>query len=532
MTDVAPTFRILRGSARKTLRTLPDSSVHAVITSPPYWSVRDYEVKGQYGLEENVACTDWFTKPGSCKKCWVCKQVLVFREIRRVLHPRGTLWINQGDCYYSSRSFAGPGKGTDGVFNRRHIRAGKAVGKKLPLHEWLKPKDLVLQPMLLCLALQKDGWWVRNDNIWGKPNPMPDSAPDRCGRSHEYMLELAKTAQSPEDLRVALVESLARTFERNLDKIDAAFSKSPKKFQSSLLDAKNRHGYFLHLSKAPKQYHHDRAAAGRPWESGRDDMRTKGIRTGRAYVNQKGVQKNDGEVNESAKKEGQEAPLLKNMRTIWGIPAGKSYRDETGKKHFATFPRDLVRPAILLATSGKGCCPRCLFPWKRLRAKSTGGSSGKAWHDHKADTTQGNVKHRSSAGYRPGVTLGWAPTCKCVGKKGKPLKPIPCTVLDPYSGMGTTGAVSLELMRNYIGIELKDEYADVSERRLSRITPGQPEVSVKSKNGKKIETSKVEKINGSNGTVQAPAHAKKRVRFEIVKTRLRDAEVLEAEVVK
>ena len=146
-------WRLLEGDALRVARSLPDDSVHLIVTSVPYWLLRDYGVPGQLGLEETV-------------EEWVKNQVRVFREFRRVLHPSGSIYLNCGDCFYSSRSFAGPGKNTDGVFTRVHDRMTNVVGKRLPKHKILKSKDLIMQPDRLAIGLQRDGWWIRGKIIW------------------------------------------------------------------------------------------------------------------------------------------------------------------------------------------------------------------------------------------------------------------------------------------------------------------------------------------------------------------------------
>lgn len=146
------------------------------MTSPPYWGLRDYGVDGQLGLEDS---------PGE----YVAKLVAVFREVRRVLKEDGTLWLNLGDSYAS-----GPG----GQHGKSTWMGGRSVTKhqgRAPVANSLKPKDLVGIPWRVALALQQDGWWLRSDIIWAKPNPMPESVKDRPTSSHEHLFLLAKSKQ-------------------------------------------------------------------------------------------------------------------------------------------------------------------------------------------------------------------------------------------------------------------------------------------------------------------------------------------------
>lgn len=149
-------FRILGGEALAMLRTLRTRSVQMCVTSPPYWGLRNYGVEGQLGLE-------------STPEAYVVRLVEIFREVRRVLKDDGTLWLNLGDCYC----------GSGGVNSRTGLG--------------LKPKDLCGIPWHVAFALQADGWYLRSDIIWAKPNPMPESVTDRPTKAHEYVFLLAKS---------------------------------------------------------------------------------------------------------------------------------------------------------------------------------------------------------------------------------------------------------------------------------------------------------------------------------------------------
>ena len=216
------------GDAREILATLPSESVHTCVTSPPYWGLRDYGVDGQIGLERTP-------------QEYVSNLVLVFREVRRVLKVDGTLWLNLGDCYATGAGKVGdcPGGGEQGARwkgeatrvrdTKRGYRADRLAngrgdspgifrkktradrdrnhcGKntsivgmgpmtqpnRMPI-EGLKPKDLVGIPWRVAFALQQDGWYLRSDIIWSKPNPMPESVSDRPTKSHEYIFLLSKS---------------------------------------------------------------------------------------------------------------------------------------------------------------------------------------------------------------------------------------------------------------------------------------------------------------------------------------------------
>lgn len=165
-------FLILQGDCLERLKEIPASSVNACVTSPPYWGLRDYGVDGQLGLEKT---------PDE----YVSRLVEVFREVRRVLRDDGTLWLNLGDSYISSggnTKGASSDGGTGRAWNGVNSKSGSG----------LKVKDLVGIPWRVAFALQADGWYLRQDIIWHKPNPMPESVTDRCTKAHEYIFLLSK----------------------------------------------------------------------------------------------------------------------------------------------------------------------------------------------------------------------------------------------------------------------------------------------------------------------------------------------------
>ena len=162
------------------LKNLPDGSIDCCVTSPPYWGLRDYGVNGQIGLEETP-------------EEYVDKLVLLFREVKRVLKKEGTLWLNLGDSYYGG---GWKGSQTDLTGTKQNTNAGTLCGKNMQKdkkHEVIKSKDLVGIPWLVAFALRADGWYLRQDIIWHKPNPMPESVTDRCTKSHEYIFLLSKS---------------------------------------------------------------------------------------------------------------------------------------------------------------------------------------------------------------------------------------------------------------------------------------------------------------------------------------------------
>jgi len=169
------TVTIHVGDCLHTLRAMPDASVQCCVTSPPYWGLRDYGHDGQIGLE-------------STPEAYVACMVEVFREVKRVLRDDGTCWVNLGDSY---NGIGGPGKQDGGPIGR--TAAVAIEGTKGRRISTIKPKDLVGIPWRVAFALQADGWYLRQDIIWHKPNPMPESVRDRCTKAHEYVFLLSKS---------------------------------------------------------------------------------------------------------------------------------------------------------------------------------------------------------------------------------------------------------------------------------------------------------------------------------------------------
>lgn len=162
--------KLYHGDCREMMANLPEQSIQCCVTSPPYFGLRDYGHEGQIGLEQT---------PDE----YVQKLVDVFREVWRVLRDDGTVWVNLGDTYAAARSYQ--------VVDNKHKDVGNKIGHKVP--PGCKQKDLIGIPWMVAFALRADGWYLRQDIIWSKPNPMPESVKDRCTKSHEYVFLLSKS---------------------------------------------------------------------------------------------------------------------------------------------------------------------------------------------------------------------------------------------------------------------------------------------------------------------------------------------------
>ena len=182
-------YQVIIGDCIEGIRTLPDQSVHTCVTSPPYFGLRDYGMAGQIGLEDTP-------------DAFVARLVDVFREVRRVLRDDGTLWLNLGDSYASGGGVGQPHRDSSGGIGNKGTRgeqgyhaSGGGFVRPDTARNGLKPKDLLGIPWRVAFALQSDGWYLRQDIIWHKPNPMPESVTDRCTKAHEYVFLLSKSAR-------------------------------------------------------------------------------------------------------------------------------------------------------------------------------------------------------------------------------------------------------------------------------------------------------------------------------------------------
>jgi len=182
------------------MKELGPESVQMCVTSPPYWGLRDYGHNDQLGLEETP-------------EKYTANMVEVFRQVKRVLKDDGTLWLNLGDSYNGSG-------GAGGDYNKGGLKEGQPKYKGRNIST-LKPKDLIGIPWRVAFALQQDGWYLRQDIIWHKPNPMPESVTDRCTKSHEYIFLLSKSEKyfyDADAIRETLAESSIKRLNQDIDK--------------------------------------------------------------------------------------------------------------------------------------------------------------------------------------------------------------------------------------------------------------------------------------------------------------------------
>lgn len=267
------TTQIIQGDVRETLKTLPSEAINCCITSPPYFGLRDYGCNGQIGLEESP-------------EEYVTQLVNIFREVRRALRSDGTLWLNLGDSYTGSASTGGKGKETAYTGERN-----------LPnkLGKGLKQKDLIGIPWMVAFGLRADGWYLRSDIIWNKPNAMPESVTDRPTRSHEYIFLLSKSAHYHYD-HEAIREQRA-THDTDISGFTGGEYSGVRRRADGTI-------------KADKQRGHSRRHAG--FNDRWDHMTLE-----------------------------QQCANGRNKRDVWTV-APAQFREA----HFATFPTELIRPCV------------------------------------------------------------------------------------------------------------------------------------------------------------------------------------------
>jgi len=404
--------RFFVGHVLDALRTLPDESVHCIVTSPPYFGLRDYglppvswpevEYSPMPGLPP-VRVPAWEGQLGlePTPEMYVAHLVLVFREVKRVLRKDGTFWLNLGDSYAGSGGAHAEHHNNPGISNSWKRNGVPHYGKlgmpeKYTPPKGLKAKDLIGVPWRVAFALQADGWWLRSDCIWSKANCLPESVRDRPTRSHEYVFLLTKSKQYFYDA-------------------DAV-----KELGSS-----NSHGGTAYLGRKM------------------------------VALTSEGLAGQSGLYRAVPAGEGG-----RNRRSVWQINT-----EQFSGAHFAVFPRKLAETCILAGTSPMAC-PSCGAPWARVVKRAEvpreayldrpkmqpGNNSATSWLK-----IPGSRRHLIV----PLRTEGWRPTCSCPGNDGSGR----CIVLDPFGGAGTTTLAAMSLERDSIYIDQKQEYAEMALKR-------------------------------------------------------------------
>jgi DNA modification methylase len=467
------------------LRSLPDACVQCVVTSPPYWGLRDYGVepsiwggdaacehewgdtlrsdkangfRGPNGHAKNEAPTPPKAAGTICLRCnawrgcygleptpaiFVANTVTIFRDVRRVLRDDGTLWLNIGDSWNAYNGGSGPGGWNDARDSERpHLESGYGLRCKS-----LKPKDLCGIPWRVALALQDDGWYLRQDIIWSKPNGMPESVRDRCTKAHEYVFLLTKSERYYFD-RLAIGEP---NKEQSLARLGRGVADGNKNHNG----APGQEPHSLHQPRKPLRFVATKAEG-------------YGVRV---------LSGNEWTPSD-----------LANRRSVWNIAVG-TYRGA----HFAVMPDRLAELCLKAGTAVRGCCSECGAPWQRVTEServATRPGDGSKVHGpnsrmNKSRDPRHPTEHETKAAIVTGnrdpkrhvtrtATTGWQPGCQCDAET------IPCLTLDTFNGAGTTGKVAAKgLGLRYIGFELNPEFADMARKRIARgLDPEPPPVAI------------------------------------------------------
>ncbi len=341
------------GDALETLKQLPDESAHCCVTSPPYFGLRDYGVEGQIGLEQT---------PDE----YIAKMVEVFQEVRRVLRSDGTCWINIGDSYANDSKWGGSSGG-------KHVSAlhgDSGIGRRKRL-TGLKSKDLIGIPWMLAFALRSDGWYLRQDLVWSKPNPMPESVRDRCTKSHEYIFLLSKSARYFYDTDAIKEPSVTNDLRRPYG--------SPGANQ---LDKRGRQGNGQ-LRTAAQSFKRE------------NSKRAQVIPGQSVGTHRPDRLESDYDLN------------TRNRRSVWQV-ATKPFKGA----HFAVFPPELIEPCVLAGCPAGGTV---LDPF------AGSGTTGMVASSHNRNSILVELNPQYCELIKERVTAGWQKTKPKAAKK-KPVQ--------------------------------------------------------------------------------------------------------------
>jgi len=462
--------KIMVGDCLERLGELPAESVHCCVTSPPYLGLRRYMPDGHPDKDKEIGSE-------ATPEEFIAVMVDLFRKMRRVMRADGVVWINLGDSYAhgkTGRTDHGSSSTTSTLGpSHNGISGGTPPGpvsvRKPP--PGFKPLDLLGIPWRAVLALQADGWYLRQAVVWHKKNPMPESINGTRWERHRTRVAPAARGGQPSKVQskgkpqrdtVPGGDFAQGTIWEDCPGCPKCEANDGLVLRRGAWRPTTDHEYIFQLVKSP-QYFCDAEAVKEP---------TTGGAHGRGNgVNPKAAQNAHG-ARQNASFSGAVSQVVatRNKRSVW-TTTSKPLREA----HFAPFPEDIPRICIEASTSRKGCCPECGAQVARVveRASPTEPieSNGKWSTEDKQSSGRrilANIKAARAAGgdhdnpFPPVKTIGWRPTCDCNAGD-----PVPCTILDPFFGAGTTGLVAMKMGRDCVGIELNQDYAEIARKRIA-----------------------------------------------------------------
>lgn len=435
--------KIFCGDALEVLKTFPDNFIDCCICSPPYLGLRDYGVDGQIGLEESP-------------EAYVSKLVEVFREVRRVLKKEGTLWLNLGDSYATSPTgIKKNGTGFGAIFDGRDMSGVRSSGTYDKLKaSGCKPKDLIGIPWMVAFALRADGWWLRSDIIWHKPNCMPESCKDRPTKSHEYIFLLSKSQKYYYD-STAILEPLAGPLhapgnkpkfsevKRNdfgTDRMQAIWGNPSGRNKRTVWTVATKPYSEAHFATFPPALIEPCILAG---------TSERGVcpECGKAWERQ--VEKSRATYQKT------EDPTINT-----GRKGMNRCREGESDKYVLAIPQSELAAILKKAAIGKEAEMEARFgsKWAHWIRTDSSGARIPTFADAREiyDILGLEIPF-------DGIPGGWLPSCSCS------CEPVPAVVLDPFFGAGTTGLVAKKLGRHFVGIELNEAYIGMAQKRIAAV---------------------------------------------------------------
>lgn len=511
-------FKIHQGHVLDVLKSMESESVHCVVTSPPYLGLRAYGTDAQVwggdpscdhewrsertsrpnssgGFSEKqlsnqgtrdvsdykdratyaafCGCGAWRGELGlePTPDLFIAHLVSIFREIKRVMRDDALLWLNIGDSYFGDSPTRSSSAGAFSAEWNPADSAGNGGGRRSAARQGsLKPKDLMGIPWRLAFALQDDGWYLRRDIIWHKIAPMPESVYGTRWEKHRVRVEPSERAtpgMAHDASQAGVNKPQGARDGPNFKDHSSEYADCPGCSKCGKNDGlilrrgsgrcTTAHEYIFMFSKTADYFYDTDAIA----EQSDPRQVEHNLRYAKEYaVHSNGADcRQPGNVNSVGIHARAVITGKRNKRSVWSL-SPQAYPED----HFAAFPEDLPEICIKAGTSERGVCAECGASYARVMARTPAEVlSSKSDYGNGAGRNDGG---RSMLVGASGTTLGWRRTCEC-----PTAEIVPATVLDPFTGRGTTGVVALRLARSFVGIELKPQYVEMAEKNITNDAP-------------------------------------------------------------